>query len=464
MKIKIPFTKDKFIDLSLKSVDTLYSLQTHQPLGLDIIGGDGFSTPNQSEQKLIDDGYGSNVTVYAIIKRIADAGADIPKVLIDENNPGEPITEGEVFDMLQVPGILQGEELTQFDYFESLITFLLASGNAYQAGQVSTGFGDVWHKMEIMPSGLINPIVGNSYRQQALGYEFHDKNGDLTFSTDQIIQTKYVNPTKFGLNSLEGLSPLQAALFSMTGSNDIQKAISIMVKNQGARGILSNKSERPMDEKQARRLSDKINEKIRGVRHFNKVHATNGEMDYFQIGMSATDLKIIESGVLTDRQLCNAYGTSSRLFNDPANSTFNNVKEANKAMYQNAVLPTLNKILEDINRFWLAPWSEQDNKKYKLTLDTSEVEALQADKKTEAEKDRIRMLGINTILGMTISSDAKAQLLENEYNLNSVDAASLVAPVGTLNAKLETLKSLSPLLANKIIEKLTDEEIKALLP
>ena len=236
-----------------------------------------------------------------------------------------------------------------------------------------------------------------------------------------------------------------------------------MVKNQGVRGILTNKGERSLKPEEARHLSNLANEKLRGVKNFNKVHISNTDMTYLQMGMNATDLKVIESSVLTDRQLCNAYGVSSRLYNDPANSTFNNMKEANKSFFTKAVLPTLDKLLMDINNIWLKQWSERDNKRYKLTADTSGVEALQADQKTEAEKDKIVMDGVNVVLNMPISSDAKAQLLENEYGFSDTDAQTLVAPVGSLNKTLETLKSLSPLLANKLVEKLTEEEIRNLL-
>lgn len=461
MKIPIPFTKDKILNISLKGASNFITLRDQDVSQL--VGFDGFIKPKQNEQKLLDDGYGSNVTVFAIIKRIADAGADIPKVLVTEEDPTNPITEGEVFDMFQTPGVMQGEVLTQFDYFEALITYLLGSGNTYQHILKAIGFGELPQRMEILPSGLMAPLQNRSFRTPVLGYKFTDKSQTVPFGAEEIMHTKYVNPTRQGLSSLEGLSPLQAALFSMTGSNDIQKAISIMVKHQGARGILTNKSERLQDPEELEVLTSKVNENVLGVKNFNKIHATGEDMDYLQIGMSSNDLKIIESGVLTDRQLCNAYGVSSRLFNDPANSTFNNVKEANKAMYQNAVLPTLNKILEDINRFWLGPWSEQDGVTYKLTLDLSKVDALQADQKTEAEKDKLKMEGVDKILRMPISREAKSSLLQTDYGFSEEIANEIVAPQGGVNDTLEKLKSLSPLLANKLVDKLPEDVVSGLL-
>lgn len=425
--------------------------------------GFGDLSADQSEQELIDTGYGSNVTAYAIIKKIAQTGADIPRFLIDENDPDEIIEDGEVFDMLQRPATYQGEKLSQFDYIEYLITYLLSSGNIYQKGLSAVGFGDIWQHMEILPSGATEPIVGKSFLSPIQGYKFTDKQKTVIIPKGNVMHTKFINPTTMGLNSLEGLSPLQAAIFALTGSTDIQKAISIMVKNQGARGILTNKSDRSLKPEEAKILSDKANEKIRGIGKFNSVHVSNTEMDYLQIGMSATDLKVIESGILTDRQLCNAYSVSSRLFNDPANSTFNNVREAEKSMYLTAIIPVLDKIFADINFDWLAQWSTRDNKRYKLKIDISGIEVLQADQKIEAQKDRIRMEGINIVLNMQASAEAKAQLLESEYGFSQEDANSLVAPVGQLNPTLEILKSLSPLLANKLVEKLPEDQASSLL-
>ena len=42
------------------------------------------------------------------------------------------------------------------------------------------------------------------------------------------------------------------------------------------------------------------------------------------------------------------------LLNNTESSTYNNVKEAKKALYQNCVIPELLKIQDELNR-WLAP-------------------------------------------------------------------------------------------------------------
>jgi len=73
------------------------------------------------------------------------------------------------------------------------------------------------------------------------------------------------------------------------------------------------------------------------------------------------------------------------------------------------------------------------------------------------------MEGVNLILQMQTTSEAKEQLLREEYGYSEETAALLVAPVGSTNPQLEVLKSLSPLLANNIIANFTPEQKEQLL-
>ena len=430
MKFKIPFSKGKQLDLSLKSHS--YNDSNSFITTGNFVGFGGFSSNNENNQGLINTGYASNVTVYSIIKKIASNAADVPKILIDATNPDEVemITDGEVFEMLQQPAIYQGRKLSQNDYFETVITYLLSTGDVYQRGLTSVGFGDLWQQLEILPSGFTTPITGNSYLDGARGYQFTDKQKTFNIPLEEVLHTKYINPSDKGLQSLEGLSPLQAALYSLTGSSDIQKAISIMVKNQGSRGILTNKGERPMDAEEAKQMKSSVNQKIRGIENFNSIHVTGTDVNYLNMGMNATDLKIIESGVLTDRQLCNAFSVPSVLFNDPANSTYNNYTTALKSLYTDAVLPVNNKILQDINNGWLAQYSLRDNKRYRIIQDTSSIEALQADQKEEADKDKANMEGVNTVLNMPITDEAKSRLLQITYGYTE-EIANEIAQTNT---------------------------------
>jgi hypothetical protein len=62
----------------------------------------------------------------------------------------------------------------------------------------------------------------------------------------------------------------------------------------------------------------------------------------------------------------------------------------------------------------------------RMRKDFSSVEALQPDKKHEADKDKLVMDGVSTILSMPISSEAKAELLKDTYDFTD-EMASLIS-------------------------------------
>ena len=147
--------------------------------------------------------------------------------------------------------------------------------------------------------------------------------------------------------------------------------------------------------------------------------------------MSSADLQLLEKGVINLRAMCNVFGLDSSLFNDPANKTFNNRKEAEKALYTNAVQPTLDKVEAELNR-WFVP-SHYPAGNVRLRFDYSEVAALQTDQKTEAEKDKIVLDGVNVVLNMPITSEGKAALLSDVYGYSEEMVETVLAPTNENN-------------------------------
>jgi HK97 family phage portal protein len=412
-------------NLNVKA-DNFYPLNSTAISGL--IGFDSTENTIQSQQQLIDTGYGQNVTAYSIIKKIAQTGASLPIYIYTTDKTGKKVKveKGDLFETMKRPATMQGESLSQYDWMEMALTYLLTTGNLYQYGVKATGFGDLWYQLQFLPSGFTCPIVPNSYLSQPLGYSFYDMNKTVNFKFEEVLHTRFISPTTYGLNNFIGLSPLQASIYALTGSTDIQKAIAVMVKNQGVRGVLTNESDRSMtnDERiQAQSIADA---KLRGLDKFNKVMVANTKMNYLQIGMSSTDLKIIESGILTDRQLSNAYSFPSVLLNDPANTSYNNYSEAVKALYSIATIPVVTKILDDLNNIWIAQWSKRDKQNYSLEVAVDEIEALQKDQKVIAEKDKINSDAIIAVLASPISQDSKKNILVFTHGLDEETAKAIV--------------------------------------
>lgn len=152
------------------------------------------------------------------------------------------------------------------------------------------------------------------------------------------------------------------------------------------------------------------------------------------MGMSSADMQLIEGGVFDLRTLCNVYHTSSRIFNDPDNTAFNNVVEASKATYTRAVIPYTYKLIKGLNR-WLVPaWSQRDNRNYKIDIDVSGIPELQQDEEKQARKEaRVSQSVLNILkeIGMNnISPESGTNMLIQIHGYTEQEAQELVADTG----------------------------------
>ncbi|GAF91397.1 unnamed protein product, partial [marine sediment metagenome] len=269
------------------------SLQSHNLSGLLTGFDNGYVSHNsQNEQELINKGYGQNVTVYSIINKITTTGANIPLIVWDKIKD-ELVEEGKIVNVLKTPAIYRGDLLSTNEWIEACMVYLLTSGNLYQKKTNLVDFKN-YDTLEIYPSGIISPITPNSYLMPNNGFKVVDKATQYKIESDLMSHLKYINPTSLGLNTLEGLAPLQAGLYSLTGSTDVQKALSVLVKNQGVRGLLTNESNRNgggvnLSPENAKAVKKQTNDMISGVDKVNSVQVTSASLKYLPMGMSAAD-------------------------------------------------------------------------------------------------------------------------------------------------------------------------------
>jgi len=419
----------------------------------------GFSfNGTQQDGNLINEGFVSNTDVYSIVKKHTETASSIPFVLneIDRDGKKEAVTSGEYYDLLQQPNSTQSIK----EFKEQATGFLLLTGDTFLNNLVGVG-SSVVDEINILESQLTEVQV--SKINEVTGYIWDLDGLVRKYNTEEVTHLKYFNPSKLGIKSHRGLSPIQAGYRTLSASNDLITAQASFWKNKGASGILSNGSQAAYTEPQKKDLQKVIDSKLGGAHNANRVIATTANVSFQQLGMSPSDLKIIESGVLNLRQLCNLYGHPSALYNDPNGLTYNSFETALKVLYTQAVIPTNDRLIEYFNNVVTPGYNRKDNKRYIVEQDLSKIEALQSDQKIEAEKDKVRAEGIGVILSMAISSEAKEALLVSEYGFNTEEAAKILIPAGVKNSTLEVLRSLSPLLANKLVEQLTPEEVRQLL-
>ena len=104
-----------------------------------------------------------------------------------------------------------------------------------------------------------------------------------------------------------------------------------------------------------------------------------------KLGISAADLNIIESTQDGRRILCNVYQLPVGLFNDPEGSTYNNIIEARKSAWTDAIMPHNNKFAKDLTMFLINPVPEYVEAGYYFDMDYSGVEELQSGMKDKVD-------------------------------------------------------------------------------
>jgi HK97 family phage portal protein len=372
-----------------------------------------FGRKDANLTKLIETSYESNVDAYSVVKKIVDVYAN-SKWIVEQNVKGEweEVEDTTIHDLMANPNASKG--YTWKDIDEQLSTYLLTSGNSYLFGLTLNG---IIEEVDVLPSNHIEIESKNDFFIPNLKYKFEIGKTKRTYDVDELEHIRMFNPSYSSIEeSYKGLSVFQVASNVVQVGNDRWEADASLLQNRGAFGLITDQSDRPMTVGEAGTVQRSFDSDTAGPKKFGKTKVTNKNLKYIPMGMSSTDLQLVEKGVVTLRSMCNVLGLDSSLFNDPANKTFNNRLEAEKALYTNVIIPLSDKIAAKHNRFIVA--NHYPDGEYRMRKDFSNVEALQSDKKQEAEKDKIIMEGINIVLTMPIDKESKISLLKNNYNLS----------------------------------------------
>lgn len=378
-------------------------------------------------ETVVKEGFATNTHVYSIINRIAESAADIPVTIKSTNSKGETeeITSGDFYNFVHNPN--EDDNYKTFVY-KSLV-YQLATGNELIYGVQGIGakhFSEAWNLApQYIEPKTVNLVTGPKATKYL--YSYSDKT--YTLLPDEVMHLRKFNPDPADENAVMGLSPLQAAANTVKASNATLEADASLIENKGAFGAMVAKGERPVTKEQGEDVDKALKKKIGGSKKYGKIVVTSGNFDFIKFAMSPQDLQILENQVMKLRDICSVYGVSSRLFNDPNGTTFNNSKEDGKAFYTRGVLPPLENHLDYFNRFFIPGWNERDNTTYTIELDLSGIDALQEDQSKSIIKSRNRSTIITNILkgiGRDWSEESAVAQLMDALNMTEEEARTIV--------------------------------------
>jgi len=376
-------------------------------------------------QKLIQQGFEENIDVYSVFTKTYEIFNSIPQIVERRTSEGWEIEENTtIHDLWANPNAEKG--YTWNDINTQRMIYLLCTGSSYMVGD---GLGSRWDEVDVLPSQSVTITTGQDFFMPNPKYQFQLGQQTRNFDKDDLQQIKLFNPAYASVQESQyGLSVIQVAARAVKTGNDKWDAQASLFQNRGAIGFVTGSNPpaggRPMDAKEAEMVQEAFDMRQAGSKNFGRTLVTNKDMKFQQMAMSSTDLELVKNGEITLRAICNTMGYDSSLFNDPANKTYNNRLEAEKAMYTNVMMPLAEMFDAQDTRF--IAWNHYPERNRRIRHDFSKIEALQKDKKAEAEKDKIRMDGINTVLNMPISSEGKRSLLVSDYEMTEEQALIII--------------------------------------
>tara|TARA_R100000963_G_C4644919_1_gene108951 strand:- start:2726 stop:4483 length:1758 start_codon:yes stop_codon:yes gene_type:complete len=376
-----------FLDRIKNSIKAFNTQQTNESYNRFIYNtiGDTTISNNQNDDQYINKGYAYNPTVYSLINLIAKSAVTVPYKIfrkIDETSVKEyksltsnGLNESSVFKakLLQkhafeeVSHTALGKLLDRPNpaqswavFLEELIGFGKLTGNRYVYG-ITPERGenkDIYYQLYNLPAHLIE-IQSQGIFKPVDRYTMQYQNNNYDLNAAEVLHIADFNPDYDGEGShLYGQSPIQAGLRTMTTNNEAIETSLKYLHNQSARGMLTPDDDQ-LTPTQAQQLKDAFRRNYQGSRNANDIMITGKKFSWLNFGLSASDLELIESYNASIKDLCNLYGVPVQLLNNTESTTYDNYRIARQVLFTNAIIPELNKLKDELNR-WLVPQFGED--------------------------------------------------------------------------------------------------------
>ncbi|MEI8321289.1 MAG: phage portal protein [Alphaproteobacteria bacterium] len=306
-------------------------------------------TPRQYDS-LATEGYQNNVIAFRCVNLIARNVSMPPCLLYDYEHE---IDQHPLVDLITRPNPIQNRG----SFLESLVSYLLLSGNAYveavgREGQVK--------ELHLLRPDRMQIIPGENGVPKAYVYQINNKKRvipvDEETGQSPLLHLKLFHP----LNDWYGMSPLEAAAAAIDQHNAVGSHNLALLQNGGrpSGALMVKASEgRPggsLTPSQRATLKDEMHSLYAGAQNAGKLMILEGDLEWKEMGLGPKDLDFVSGKNLSAREIAQAYGVPSMLVGVPGEATFANYKEARFHLWEDTVLPLLHMVMGEMNR-WLVP-------------------------------------------------------------------------------------------------------------
>jgi HK97 family phage portal protein len=172
------------------------------------------------------------------------------------------------------------------------------------------------------------------------------------------------------------MSRLRPLLRSVIGSTEAYNSLVKAFQNQGAWGLLAilDQEGKAMDLNKEQRSI--IKAKFKADAKKGDLSIVSNQALWTPVGLTMVEMELLKAFGLYKGNLCDAYNVPSQLLAGSQDRTYNNFKEAEAALWRNAIQPSLDAYLEGLTN-WLAPLFGEEGTF--LRADYSNVACLQTN-------------------------------------------------------------------------------------
>ncbi len=376
---------------------------------LQLINGYGITTNQEvRDRAYVEQGYQKNPNVQAIINITQRNAGQVPWGIYKEDKNGNKskVSNRMLQEIMRRPNV----SMTWSDLINELIGFYMLQGDMYLWGVSGTGINSgKYTVLRPLPSQHVQIHVDKEgfggvggytldysrNRNNIISEQNKSKMPAISIEAVDMLHIKNWNP-EYDEDStfFYGQSPLRAARRSIEVNNYAIDTSIAYLQNQGIRGLLFRKDNPDVEfsEDQIDQLQDNFNKKKGGIKNSNRVGVTDGEFGFINLMNTAADLGLLEQYVQSTKDICNVYGFPSLLL-DIGNATYANRQEAKKQLWNDVIIPMLNRVKEGLNS-WLVPMYGEN---LYLDFDLTNVHAIQEDllSKGKAIKEFAGMITVN---------------------------------------------------------------------
>jgi HK97 family phage portal protein len=329
--------------------------KTHVPLtrpfGARSFGGGGLGEWPQSYEAQMREGYLSNAIAQRAVRLVAEGVASAPLSASDDAA------------LVLVNATSGGQAL-----LETLAAQLLLHGNGY-VQLLTAPDGSLCELYALRPERV---SIEADVRGWPAAFRYKAGEAVTRLGANDVIHIRTHHP----LDDHYGLGCLGAASGAIAIHNASAKWNKALLDNAARpSGALVHEAAEALSGDQFDRLKEELSAQFSGQANAGRPMLLEGGLKWQALSLSPTDMDFAGSKAAAAREIALAFGVPPMLLGLPGDATYANYREANKALWRQAILPLAGKILDALSE-GLRPWFAD----LTLNVDADQVTALSEDR------------------------------------------------------------------------------------